>query len=133
MCHGISEQLFLRLQELREITIRSSWLPIMKAYEENRAAYFATPPVNLIYAYRASLELILRSNTIPFDERLKRHIRVTERIRECAEKLGLRFVAQKLEERANGMTAVSIMLQPISIAALMNGWTVVLSRGSNCK
>jgi len=84
----------------------NNWLPIMKDYEENRAAYFATPPVNLIYAYRASLELILRSNAVPFDERLKRHIRATERIREGAEKLGLRFVAQKLEERANGMTAL---------------------------
>lgn len=105
----------------------------MKAYEENRAAYFATPPVNLIYAYRASLELILRSNTVPFDERLKRHKTATGRIREGAEKLGLRFVAQKLEERANGMTAVSIMLQSIFIAALMNDWTVVLSRRSDCK
>ena len=34
------------------------WLPIMRAYEEGRPAYFATPPVNLIYAFRASLELI---------------------------------------------------------------------------
>jgi alanine-glyoxylate transaminase/serine-glyoxylate transaminase/serine-pyruvate transaminase len=34
------------------------WLPIMRAYEEGRAAYFATPPVNLIYAFRASLNLI---------------------------------------------------------------------------
>jgi alanine-glyoxylate transaminase/serine-glyoxylate transaminase/serine-pyruvate transaminase len=34
------------------------WLPIMKAYEEGRPAYFATPPVNLIYAFQASLNLI---------------------------------------------------------------------------
>jgi alanine-glyoxylate transaminase/serine-glyoxylate transaminase/serine-pyruvate transaminase len=34
------------------------WLPIMKAYEEGRPAYFATPPVNLIYAFRASLDSI---------------------------------------------------------------------------
>lgn len=31
------------------------WLPIMKAYEEGRAAYFATPPVNLVYAFREAL------------------------------------------------------------------------------
>jgi alanine-glyoxylate transaminase / serine-glyoxylate transaminase / serine-pyruvate transaminase len=93
----------------------------MKAYEENRAAYFATPPVNLVYAYRASLELILRSNTLSFDERIKLHIRAKERIGEGAEKLGLRFVAEKLEERANGMTAVRMMLQPAFIAVLMNG------------
>jgi hypothetical protein len=34
------------------------WLPIMKAYEAGTAAYFATPPVNLIYAFHASLSLI---------------------------------------------------------------------------
>jgi alanine-glyoxylate transaminase/serine-glyoxylate transaminase/serine-pyruvate transaminase len=36
----------------------ANWLPIMRAYEEGRPAYFATPPVNLIYAFRASLDLI---------------------------------------------------------------------------
>jgi alanine-glyoxylate transaminase/serine-glyoxylate transaminase/serine-pyruvate transaminase len=30
----------------------------MKAYEAGSAAYFATPPVNLIYAFHASLLLI---------------------------------------------------------------------------
>ena len=30
----------------------------MKAYEAGTAAYFATPPVNLIYAFHASLSLI---------------------------------------------------------------------------
>ncbi|KAF8343452.1 pyridoxal phosphate-dependent transferase [Amanita rubescens] len=83
-----------------------NWLPIMKAYEENRAAYFATPPVNLIYAYHASLQLILRSNSIPLQERLERHRKTTEKIRQGVEKLGLKFVAEKLEERANGMTAL---------------------------
>jgi alanine-glyoxylate transaminase/serine-glyoxylate transaminase/serine-pyruvate transaminase len=31
----------------------------MNAYEAGTPAYFATPPVNLIYAYRASLKLIV--------------------------------------------------------------------------
>ncbi len=35
----------------------------MKAYESGTAAYFATPPVNLIYAYRASLNQIMRGGT----------------------------------------------------------------------
>ena len=39
------------------------WLPIMRAYEEGRPAYFATPPVNLIYAFRASLDLITARNS----------------------------------------------------------------------
>jgi len=31
----------------------------MNAYESGTAAYFATPPVNLMYAYRTSLQLIV--------------------------------------------------------------------------
>jgi aspartate aminotransferase-like enzyme len=31
----------------------------MNAYEAGTPAYFATPPVNLIYAYRAALKLII--------------------------------------------------------------------------
>ena len=34
------------------------WLPIVKAYKAGTATYFATPPVNLIYAFHASLSLI---------------------------------------------------------------------------
>lgn len=34
------------------------WLPIMQAYEQGRASYFATPPVSLIYALHASLACI---------------------------------------------------------------------------
>ncbi|KAK2465642.1 hypothetical protein APHAL10511_002186 [Amanita phalloides] len=82
-----------------------NWLPIMRAYEDGRAAYFATPPVNLIYAYHISLELILRSK-VSLEERLRRHKETTARIREAVEQLGLKYVAQKKEERANGMTAL---------------------------
>jgi len=34
----------------------------MKAYESGSAAYFATPPVNLIYAFHASLSAITKSS-----------------------------------------------------------------------
>ena len=45
----------------------SRWLPIMRAYEEGKAAYFATPPVNLVYALHASLALITRKEGTQFD------------------------------------------------------------------
>lgn len=45
----------------------SKWLPVMRAYEEGRAAYFATPPVNLVYALHASLALITRKKGTQFD------------------------------------------------------------------
>ncbi|KAF8629046.1 hypothetical protein AX15_003546 [Amanita polypyramis BW_CC] len=83
-----------------------NWIPIMRAYEESRGAYFATPPVNLIYAYRTSLQLILCSKTLSLVERFERHRQTTEKIRQEVEKLGLKFVAEKREERANGMTAL---------------------------
>ena len=35
------------------------WLPIMSAYEKGSPAYFATPPVNLIYAFHAALGQIV--------------------------------------------------------------------------
>ncbi len=35
------------------------WLPIMRAYEAERPAYFGTPPINLIYALDVSLGHIL--------------------------------------------------------------------------
>lgn len=45
----------------------SKWFPIMRAYEAGQAAYFATPPVNLIYAFHASLALITRKEGVQFD------------------------------------------------------------------
>ena len=42
------------------------WLPVMKAYEAGTAAYFATPPVNLIYAFHASLSTITgKTSAVP--------------------------------------------------------------------
>ncbi|KAG2129063.1 pyridoxal phosphate-dependent transferase [Suillus bovinus] len=48
------------------------WLPIMKAYENNSAAYFATPPVNLIYAFHASLKQIMQGS-VSLEQRFKLH------------------------------------------------------------
>ncbi|PFH51051.1 hypothetical protein AMATHDRAFT_47441 [Amanita thiersii Skay4041] len=82
------------------------WLPIMEAYEANRPAYFATPPVNLIYAYNISLKQIVRSPALPLTERFKRHNQASQTVKDALECLGLVQVAQCKEERANGMTAV---------------------------
>lgn len=47
------------------------WLPIMKAYEAGKPAYFATPPVNLIYAFHASLSLITGKTSATPGKRLQ--------------------------------------------------------------
>ena len=77
----------------------------MKAYEDGSAAYFATPPVNLIRAYHESLSQITKASP-PLDERLKRHYETSSRIKAAAAELGLAQIPASREIAANGMTAV---------------------------
>ncbi|KIM56501.1 hypothetical protein SCLCIDRAFT_132517, partial [Scleroderma citrinum Foug A] len=81
------------------------WLPIMSAYERNSAAYFATPPVNLIYAYHASLCQITQGN-VSFEDRFKAHKEASRRIKKAVEDLGLKCVPLSEDAAANGMTAI---------------------------
>lgn len=85
------------------------WLPIMKAYEGGSAAYFATPPVNLINAYHESLSQITKASP-SLDERLILHRETSSRIKAAAAELGLSQLPARLEIAANGMTAVSTKL-----------------------
>lgn len=75
----------------------------MKAYEERKPAYFATPAVQLIYALHTSLKLILAQ---PLETRFKKHADVASDFRKYVRSLGLKTVAQTEEGAANGMTAV---------------------------
>lgn len=77
----------------------------MKAYESGAAAYFATPPVNLIYAYHASLTSITKSfPSLP--DRFKIHRQVSNQVKDAAAELGLKQVPLDPAYAANGMTAV---------------------------
>lgn len=77
----------------------------MRAYETGTPAYFATPPVNLIYAYHASLRQITRSSPA-FEERIRIHRQVSARVKAIASQLGLKQVPSDSAHAANGMTAV---------------------------
>ncbi|OAX38983.1 PLP-dependent transferase [Rhizopogon vinicolor AM-OR11-026] len=81
------------------------WLPIMKAYENNSAAYFATPPVNLIYAFHASLTQIMQGS-VSLEQRFKLHQDASRRIKKAAEKIGFKGVPISEDVQANGMTAL---------------------------
>ncbi|KAI0825888.1 pyridoxal phosphate-dependent transferase [Irpex lacteus] len=81
------------------------WLPIMKAYEAGTPAYFATPPVNLIRAYHASLTQILRSG-VSLQERFQLHKEAAQRIRQAAKDLGLKLVPTDEYYAANGLSAI---------------------------
>ncbi|THU91493.1 PLP-dependent transferase [Dendrothele bispora CBS 962.96] len=83
-----------------------NWLPIMRAYESNQAAYFATPPVNLIYAYHASLTSITKSPSISLAERYALHREVSQRVKAAAKELGIKQLPLRDSEAANGMTAL---------------------------
>lgn len=63
----------------------------MKAYESGNPAYFATPPVNLIYAFHESLKSITQGK-VTLEERFRLHQEASEKIKKAAEDLGLKQV-----------------------------------------
>ncbi|KAK1215466.1 hypothetical protein PQX77_021900 [Marasmius sp. AFHP31] len=81
------------------------WLPIMKAYESGKPAYFATPPVNLVYAYHASLKAITEASP-SLEERFELHREASRKFKEAAADLGLKQVPLGSGIAANGMTAL---------------------------
>lgn len=79
------------------------WLPIMQAYESRKPMYFATPPVQLIYALNTSLKQILQR---PLTDRFAAHKKASKMVKDYIEKLGLKTLPTSRAESANGMTAV---------------------------
>lgn len=100
----------------------------MKAYEAGTAAYFATPPVNLIYAFHAALSSITQSQTtantgikstgtnavgnVSLEDRFRLHREKSDKFKKAMEDLGLKQVPLEEGFRANGMTAVSRIFAP---------------------
>lgn len=95
--------------EARRAPVRSyyadvaEWLPVMRAYEARRPAYFGTPPVNLIYALRESLRQILAEG---MEARFVRQRRVAAAFRAGLGALGLRVVPVREELAAHTMSAI---------------------------
>ncbi len=95
--------------EKRSTPVRSyyadlaEWLPIMRAYEERRPAYFGTPPVNLIYALRESLQQILAEG---MEARFIRHRRLAGAFRAGVAALGLKTVPVREELTAHTLSAL---------------------------
>ena len=80
----------------------AEWLPIMEAYETGSAAYFATPPVNLIYALDVSVRNLLAEGMPAV---WARHEHLAEACRAAWQALGLRSVAVD-GVRANTLSAL---------------------------
>ncbi len=81
----------------------SEWLPIHEAYEAEKPAYFATPPVNLITALDVSLQLIV-NETMPV--RLARHVSIATELRATWKRLGLTMVPKTEAISAHTLSAL---------------------------
>ncbi|KAI0741549.1 PLP-dependent transferase [Daedaleopsis nitida] len=107
----VASQKAIKVFETRKSPVTSyyaswtKWLPIMKAYESGSAAYFATPPVNLIYAYHTALKQITRQSPT-LEERFRLHKESSQRIKKAAEELGFKQLPIEPSVAANGMTAL---------------------------
>ncbi|QDS76307.1 hypothetical protein FKW77_002294 [Venturia effusa] len=80
-----------------------NWLPIMQNYEAKKPSYFATPSPQLIRALHTSLTQILSK---PLSERFATQREASQRVKAAVTALGLKQLAEKPENQANGMTAI---------------------------
>ncbi len=78
------------------------WLPVMKAYEERRPAYFGTPAVNLVSALEVSLRLILKEG---MEARFRRHRDRGTAFREAMRDMGLTMMPVSEVVSANTLSA----------------------------
>jgi alanine-glyoxylate transaminase/serine-glyoxylate transaminase/serine-pyruvate transaminase len=84
----------------------TKWLPVMKAYEAGTGAYFATPPVQLIYALHQSLSNITKKSP-SIEDRFRMHVQASDKVKRFVQELGLeQLVADGIKDGAHGMTAV---------------------------
>ncbi|MGC9208672.1 MAG: pyridoxal-phosphate-dependent aminotransferase family protein [Nitrososphaeria archaeon] len=81
-----------RVQPLTFYSDLRKWRDILNSYMQGKAAYFATPAVNLIYALDASLNSILNEG---LDNRVRRHEVVAESIRAAIRSLGLKMMPEE--------------------------------------
>lgn len=82
----------------------AKWLPVMKNYEAGTPSYFATPPVQLIYALHQSLKNITTSKPT-LEERFAMHREASKKFKAFVTELGMGQVPLSAEASANGMTA----------------------------
>lgn len=76
---------------------------VMQNYEAKKASYFATPPTQVVNALHTTLTQILSR---PLSERFAAHRETSQRIKKIVADMGLKQLAEKPENQANGMTAI---------------------------
>lgn len=83
----------------------------MQNYESKKPSYFATPSPQLVHALHTSLSQILSR---PLTERFEAHKAASQKAKKAITDLGLKQLATKPENQANGMTAIYL---PEGVAA----------------
>jgi len=87
----------------------------MRAVEEDKAAYFATPPVHVILQLAEAFRLIEKEG---IENRIKRHATVASAIRAGLKALGLDVVARRPESYSNTVTGVLLKtIEPQKVLA----------------
>jgi alanine-glyoxylate transaminase / serine-glyoxylate transaminase / serine-pyruvate transaminase len=76
---------------------------VMRNYEAKKPSYFATPSPQLIHALHTSLTQILSK---PLEDRFAAHRDASQKVKKAVSDLGLKQLASKPENQANGMTAI---------------------------
>ena len=79
------------------------WQPVMRAYEERRAAYFSTPPTNLVLALAAGLAEIESEGAAA---RIASHARAAAALRTAWQALGLRPLPAREDLAADTLSAL---------------------------
>lgn len=75
----------------------------MRNYEANKPSYFATPSPQLIHALHTTLTQI---TSVPLSKRFAAHREASQKVKKAVTELGLKQLASKPENQANGMTAI---------------------------
>jgi alanine-glyoxylate transaminase/serine-glyoxylate transaminase/serine-pyruvate transaminase len=75
----------------------------MQNYEAKKASYFATPSPQLVHALDTALKQILSR---PLDQRFADHKAASQKVKKAVSDFGLKQLASKPENQANGMTAI---------------------------
>lgn len=83
----------------------AKWLPVMKNYEAGTPSYFATPPVQLIYALETSLKTIMEGK-VSLEERFKMHRETSVKFKTAMKDMGFKLLPLSDDTSANGMSAV---------------------------
>jgi alanine-glyoxylate transaminase / serine-glyoxylate transaminase / serine-pyruvate transaminase len=79
------------------------WLPVMEAYQARKPAYFATPPINLVYALTESVHQI---NAEGMEARWARHNRLSASFKAGIATLGMKQIPVREEYQAATLTTM---------------------------